>query len=334
LRAEVLRDETCRFVAYYCCSVSGGSVYFQRSHFSFSYYESQSTRREAGRWKPEWPQANGGWLSAMLKEFPITAIDLIWLPFGFLNRDSANNRYRGNSKPPVIFVHGWSQNRITFAWIIGKLRNRLAGRQLYTLNMPTTSKTLPELADYLAKRMDEALRQTGQSKAAIVGHSLGGLVTREYAARYGSGKIEAVITLATPHAGSKLSFPALAPVGGPVMHEMEPGSETLKRLAKEKIEGVRFVCVGSVHDNFVLPFDSSFLPGAEEIVIDGVGHNGLLFDTRVLDIIENTLDNISVETEDEKISEQNKEPEKKSRSKKTRANKADSENVEKSSTNK
>jgi|GEM_PF-7109943 len=267
-----------------------GAFLFNTLTFLFSYYESQSTRRSPGRWKPEWPQANGRWLITALKEFPITAIDLIWLPFGFFNRDAHNNMYRSNEKPPVVFVHGWSQNRVTFAWIICKFKNRLAGRRLYTLNMPTTRKTLAELADHLAKRIDEALGQTGQRKAVIVGHSLGGLVTREYAIQYGTEKLEAIITLATPYSGSTLSFPNLAFVGGPIMHEMEPGSLTLARLSAQKLEGVPTFCVGSVHDNFVLPFDSSFLPGAEEIVLDGVGHNGLLFDKRVLDIIENSIE--------------------------------------------
>jgi pimeloyl-ACP methyl ester carboxylesterase len=54
------------------------------------------------------------------------------------------------------------------------------------------------------------LPQSGSTKVDLVVHSMGGLIARQYATVYGSGALNKVIYLGTPHKGAAKSFNALA----------------------------------------------------------------------------------------------------------------------------
>ena len=77
-----------------------------------------------------------------------------------------------------------------------------------------------------ATRIDDVLAQTGADKLVLVGHSMGGLVCRDYLAIHGGDKVDRLITLATPHQGSQLAALGL----GANAREMEPGSGWLQRF--------------------------------------------------------------------------------------------------------
>ncbi len=265
-----------------------GAFLFNALIFLLSYYESQTTQFTSGRWKAGWPKPNGKWFWTTIKEAPFTMFGLFVLPFGLINRDEEMNRRRGNELPPVLFVHGWSFNRICW-WVTIKKLAHINNRKFYTVNLPTTKMTVEKQTDFLAKRIDEALAQTGHEKIVVVAHSLGGLVTRFYAAQHGTEKLDTVVTLGSPHYGTKLAYLGPQFVGGIVMREMEPGSETLTKLAKVTLSNIRVINIATVHDNFVMPFDTAFLPGAEHYVLQGKGHNRMLVDSQVIGIIADTL---------------------------------------------
>lgn len=74
-------------------------------------------------------------------------------------------------------------------------------------------RPLDQAADQLKGFIDQNLSPPG-TKIDLVGHSLGGLVARAYAQKYGTGKIDQLITLGSPHSG--VLQPYLAWEGGQI----------------------------------------------------------------------------------------------------------------------
>ncbi len=119
---------------------------------------------------------------------------------------------------------------------------------------------LDDMVPLLAKRIDEVLAATGASQLVLIGHSMGGLVCRDYLAVAGGDKVAQLITLATPHQGSQLATLGL----GDNAREMEPGSGWLQRFAAVPL-CVPGVSVRTSHDNFVLPQSRQRLDGMEDV---------------------------------------------------------------------
>ena len=177
---------------------------------------------------------------------------------------------------PVLLLHGVLCN--AGVWL--GLSRHLAAQGLgpvYTLSYGPPLASIEVFADQLATKVDAILRATGAAGVAIVGHSMGGLVARAYLRRYGASKVRLLVTLGTPHHGSVHAW--LFP--GACLAQLRPGNPWLAALNAAALPGCRVVSLWSRHDSMVAPQASSALPGAEEIVITGVGHNALLADPAV-----------------------------------------------------
>ena len=59
----------------------------------------------------------------------------------------------------------------------------------------------------------------------------------------------------------------------------------LSELAKSEDAALRalFLCIWSRHDNIVAPQTSAELAGADQVVLDKIGHVALAFDARIID---------------------------------------------------
>ena len=134
---------------------------------------------------------------------------------------------------------------------------------------------LDDMVPLLANRIDEVLAATGASQLVLIGHSMGGLVCRDYLAVAGGDKVAQLITLATPHQGSQLATLGL----GDNAREMEPGSGWLQRFAAVPL-CVPGVSVRTSHDNFVLPQSRQRLDGMEDVELAALGHLSLLYSRR------------------------------------------------------
>ncbi len=166
---------------------------------------------------------------------------------------------------PVLLLHGVLCN--AGVWL-GLSRHLAAQPPLASIEL---------FADQLAAKIDAILRATGAARVAIVGHSMGGLVARAYLRRYGASRVRLLVTVGTPHHGSVHAW--LFP--GACLAQLRPGNPWLAALNAAALPGCRIVSLWSRHDSMVAPQASSALPGAEEIVITGVGHNALLADPGV-----------------------------------------------------
>lgn len=174
---------------------------------------------------------------------------------------------------PLLLIHGYGCSR--GIWRVQRARLEAAGHTVATVTLTPPFGHLDDMVPLLANRIDEVLAATGASQLVLIGHSMGGLVCRDYLAVAGGDKVAQLITLATPHQGSQLATLGL----GDNAREMEPGSGWLQRFAAVPL-CVPGVSVRTSHDNFVLPQSRQRLDGMEDVELAALGHLSLLYSRR------------------------------------------------------
>ena len=171
-----------------------------------------------------------------------------------------------------------SINRACWWWVKFRLRRR-GLRNLYTINLPPW-KDIEALTERLTLKVDELRLAGAGDKVHLVGHSMGGIIARNYLQlRGGAERVDRCVLLAAPNHGSKLAPFALSRLG----EALVPGSAFLNRLNAAPLphpETITAIC--SRHDNIVLPWQSARLPGARNIELAGMGHVGMLYCPRAL----------------------------------------------------
>jgi len=189
---------------------------------------------------------------------------------------------------PVIFIHGYFQNRADFVWLAKQFRKASMG-PLYGFNYPwfdSVDRNVPRLARFV----ERVCAETGATRVTLVAHSLGGLVSLEYAhSATGQSRVANCITIGTPHAGVKWRGPIL----GKVARELREGGEfTIERRERAVITPT--LSVYSTHDNIVHPPATSELAGrgGTDVAIDGLGHLSLLYSPEVARVLIDFIDRV------------------------------------------
>jgi pimeloyl-ACP methyl ester carboxylesterase len=172
-------------------------------------------------------------------------------------------------------VHGVFCNAGVFAWTIRRFAEEDVG-PVYALSYGPPLAPIERFSAQLASLINTACRDTGATRVVIVGHSMGGLVARDYLRMHGGAKVARVVTIGTPHHGSR--FACLA--AGWCLAQMRPGSAWLAALP-DAPASPPIVSLWSPHDSMVTPQTSAVLEGATNVAFLGVGHNALLRDADV-----------------------------------------------------
>ncbi|MGL6070698.1 esterase/lipase family protein [Craterilacuibacter sp.] len=182
----------------------------------------------------------------------------------------------------ILLVHGYGCSRGVW-W---KLRTELeaAGHVVATISLTPPLAGIDTLQAQLATRIAEVCQATGARQLQLVAHSMGGLVSRAYLKRHGTGRIAQLITLATPHRGSQLAHLGL----GQNARQMQPQSAWLMALGEDGPD-VPLISVRTSHDNFVTPQDNQQLAGARDIALIGTGHLALLYRHKTYLLLEQLL---------------------------------------------
>jgi triacylglycerol esterase/lipase EstA (alpha/beta hydrolase family) len=193
-------------------------------------------------------------------------------------------------KTPIIFVHGLYHNHT--AWYLYLRWFRQWGwNQTKAVNLRGKFRSIQELARILAAEVERVLAEADSKQVDLVGQSMGGLVIRSYlASNSGRGKVRRVVTLGSPHAGSKLAVFGL----GKAAKEMIPGSSFLQTLNQDvqiPADG-KFCSIYTIVDNMVLPNESAKLTWerAENLETRSVNHIGLLFCKDTARLVRQCLD--------------------------------------------
>ncbi|HET7728583.1 MAG TPA: alpha/beta fold hydrolase [Usitatibacter sp.] len=177
------------------------------------------------------------------------------------------------TRPAIVMVHGYLANRGCFRTLVGNLEAGGAG-PIFTPNLRSWLAPIERFEAELAAAIETIAAATG-GKVILVAHSMGGLGCRAYLARHGTGRVERVITIASPHHGSALASFGL----GENARQMRRHSGFLRALAHTEGghgPGVPFLSVYSTHDNLVAPQETSVLPWARNVALGGVGHVDVL----------------------------------------------------------
>ncbi|GAA5131896.1 esterase/lipase family protein [Alloalcanivorax gelatiniphagus] len=226
------------------------------------------------------PLRPGRTLAAMLLE----AVSLSFLVASYplrLIQDASPKRSRAWDRPPVILVHGYGGNSANFLWMQWRLR-RWGFRNVYAVSYTPPHINARKLAAQVARHVERVLERTGAEQVDLVCHSMGGPLSRYAIKNLGlAGRVRKVITLGSPHHGTRIA--ALFPARGAAA-QMRYRSPFTKELAEggECPGGARYHCFYSDMDNFVMPATTARLEQAEDnLHLPYLGHCSLLYSPRV-----------------------------------------------------
>ncbi|MFC8872245.1 esterase/lipase family protein [Streptomyces sp. NPDC057148] len=181
------------------------------------------------------------------------------------------------TSPPVVMLHGFIDNRSVFLL----LRRSLAqhGRQqIESLNYSPLTCDIRTAAELLGRHIEEICERSGSERVDVVGHSLGGLIARYYVQRLGGDlRVRTLVTLGTPHAGTRVVPLANA---HPIVRQMRPGSEVIEELTRPSPGcRTRFVSFWSDLDRVMDPLETACLDhpdlSVQNVRVSGIGHLAL-----------------------------------------------------------
>lgn len=227
-----------------------------------------------------------GALYALWREYwTVSFFYLLW-PLAFLGSDNEYNYNKKDTRTPVLFIHGWTENRRNWRWIIKHLSLFISDRCFYTINLTPIDSNLETYAVQVKNKIDEILAISKHDKVILVGHSMGGILSRDYVRTNGHQHVEKIITLGSPHKGTTLGFLAL----GKAVKQMLPNCEYLRELAKdENIKNVDVHCIASVHDNLVVPFHYAWLDHSTNYMLTHYGHVSMMKSPQTFSILREIL---------------------------------------------
>lgn len=177
---------------------------------------------------------------------------------------------------PLLLIHGYQCNRGYWLWLRRRLER--AGWQVATISLHPVFEDIDGYVAQVARRIDEVCAATGAAQVVLVGHSMGGLVSRAYLRAHGNAKVAKLVTLGSPHHGSRLAVLGLGENG----RQMIPGSDWLAGLnASGAVPLPETVSIYSCQDNYVMPQDSSLLEGAKVVPLGGLGHLEMAFSPEI-----------------------------------------------------
>ncbi|HUR77786.1 MAG TPA: alpha/beta fold hydrolase [Acidimicrobiales bacterium] len=232
-------------------------------------------------------------LRASLNEAFSVARCMVAYPQGFLNAGLRTGVPSGDQSldTPVLLLHGYGHN--SSAWFMLRKALKQAGfTSVHTMNYNPVLQDIPAIAEKLSDRVEAICTLTGSDKVNLVGHSLGGVVSRWYVQQMdGDHRVNTAITLASPHKGTIAAF---VPPGS-TARECRPNSWVMRRLNEGVLPtSVRWVAFYGDADALVQPIGSGRIDvpalNARNVLIPGMGHMGMLLSGDVVNqVVEELL---------------------------------------------
>lgn len=189
------------------------------------------------------------------------------------------------SERVVVFLHGF----LAAAPVFDPMRAHVEA----ALGVPTIDlgygpfERFERVAARVAGAVD-ALAARGR-RIDLVGHSLGGIVMRWYLQELGGApRVERLITIASPHAGTRAARIGVIPLAAAIA----PGSaviEALRRGRHRAAEVAHTAIVAGADRMITPPASAAAIEDAAVHWIDDLGHNETLFDRRVFAHVEGAL---------------------------------------------
>ncbi|SHL91888.1 triacylglycerol lipase [Rhizobacter sp. OV335] len=172
----------------------------------------------------------------------------------------------------VVLVHGFVCNRGLWNPWMQRLMPR--GTPFIAVNLEPVFGSISHYADIIESAVARLEAATGRAPL-LVGHSMGGLAIRAWAAAHGGeARAHRIITIGSPHRGTWLGRFSTTANG----HEMRLASPWQVALGARESATLsqRFICFYSHCDNIVFPASTATLPGADNRHVPGVAHVDLV----------------------------------------------------------
>jgi triacylglycerol lipase len=170
-----------------------------------------------------------GWWIAKGVVTSVISLNMIFIsfPLGLWRRQLKPEPDPSCSRPPVILIHGLQHN--VSAWFLYRWQLKRKGfHNTYAFGYSWINTGVGELLVKLDGLVTEILGQLPAQRVILIGHSLGGVLARAYVENPSNAdKIAAVVTLGSPHQGTKMAVFALGKLArsltyhGPLIHELE-----------------------------------------------------------------------------------------------------------------
>jgi pimeloyl-ACP methyl ester carboxylesterase len=187
----------------------------------------------------------------------------------------------GSTARPLLLIHGIVCNYNIWRPWVESLTTTDFG-PVRALNLEPIFADIEVHATRVAQEVRALQRETEGARVSIIAHSMGGLVARAALRLLDPDSVRAVVTIATPHHGTRLArcFSWSRPA-----RQMFPDSAWLQALnvAQEGQLTVPLSSIYSLEDNLVVPPRSARLEGAEAHELRGFGHLGLLSSRRAIE---------------------------------------------------
>lgn len=206
---------------------------------------------------------------------------------------------KGHTRP-VILVHGTGGD-MTISWNLFSPVLAADGYCVFALDYGGRGTgPIEDSAVELGAFVDRVLNATGARKVAIVGHSQGGMMPRQYM-RFGGGasKVAELIGLVPSNHGTTNPLAPFVP-GCVACRQQVAGSDFITKLNEgDETPGrkVSFTQITTRYDAVVTPFTSAFLAGPKTTNVllqdkcpgDFVEHLAIIYDRVALQWVRNAL---------------------------------------------
>jgi triacylglycerol lipase len=171
-------------------------------------------------------------------------------------------------KTPVVLVHGYLCNHRVWDGMTEHLRQ--AGHPVLAVDLEPLFVSIDRYAPIIEETVSELCRQTGVGQVALVGHSMGGLAIRAWMRSCGTARVARIITLGTPHQGTRIDPHPKTPNG----KQMAWHSDWLKALETCETPEIRRLMHLALtpQDSIVYPQREQLLEGAPVMIFEGLGH--------------------------------------------------------------
>ena len=198
----------------------------------------------------------------------------------------------GTPQVPVLLVHGYVCNHRLWDDITPRLRE--AGHDVLAINLEPLFVSIDQYAAHIDASVQQLLQHSGQPQVALVGHSMGGLAIRAWMRQHGSDRAARVITLGTPHAGTKAAKKNATPNGRQMLWD----SAWLQGLAESESPERRALLRIALtpQDNIVFPQRAQTLAGISPTVFEGLGHVQMCSAPEVIDWVSRELHQLNSPT--------------------------------------
>lgn len=179
---------------------------------------------------------------------------------------------------PVLLVHGYLCNGRIWDDMAQTLRAQ--GHTVLTVDLEPVFASIDRYAPLVEAAVATLCQQTGAPQIALVGHSMGGLAIRAWLRAHGTQRAARVLTLGTPHVGTRLATHSQTPNG----RQMVWHSAWLAELAAAESDAVRSLLRIAItpQDNIVYPQAAQTLEGIPPTVFEGIGHLQMCLDAGVI----------------------------------------------------